>query len=299
MFNPVLAHKAPNYNADFVSWIKDNIYDNWWVSKENTLINNVKAMFYPWGNGEDGWNRIYNVVKELTLWVMIVYIVWAWATLLFKYSDLKMSDLMKMMWNIVYMVLWCCLVYWASWLFGDVLNFSGDSSAVWLSGMSDKITWAGGAFFQILAAIKWFAFFLAILMIVVTWVRMIAAWEQDKWKKLVKWIINVVVALVVIKWIDFIYYMAVDSETFISEASTFIINTAKLFGYLYWIVIVIMIFLAWYFYLTDWGGGNWFKKACNILVNIVLSGLVLFSFLLILYQVFAEFWPWWSAVTTV
>jgi hypothetical protein len=113
----------------------------------------------------------------------------------------------------------------------------------------------------------------------------------------VKWIINVVVALLIIKWVDFIYYLAEDSKMFVENASNFIINVAKIFGYIYWVVIVIMVIAAWYLYITDgWGGSN-FKKASNILINILLSALVLFAFLLIVYQIFAEFQTWWDAVT--
>jgi hypothetical protein len=106
-----------------------------------------------------------------------------------------------------------------------------------------------------------------------------------------------VVALLIIKWIDFVYYLAADSNNFVQNASDFIINVARIFGYVYWVLIVIIVFVAWYLYITDgWGGSN-FKKAGNILINILLSWLVLFAFLLILYQVFAEFQTGWDAVT--
>jgi len=151
--------------------------------------------------------------------------------------------------------------------------------------------------FIVLSAIKAFAFFMAIILIVVTWFRVIAAWEWEKWKKLVKWLINIWVALLVIKWIDFIYYLAADSSNFVQNASDFIINFAKIFAYIYWAVIIIMVIVAWYLYMTDgWSWSN-FKKASNILVNILLSWLVLFSFLLILYQIFAEFQTWGDAVS--
>lgn len=293
----ISAHKAPNYQDSFVAGINGNIFDKWNVSSDNTLIENIQALFYPWGDWTDWWNRIYKVIRDLTLWIMIIYIVRAWASLLFNLNK-KSEDLMKTLWSIVYMIIWWAFVYGASRLFWSVLKFNWDPGRTWLSWAADAITGSNGVLFQVLAAIKWFAFFLAIIMIIITWVRVIMAGEQDKWKKLVKWLINVVVALVVIKWIDFVYYMAMDAETFIAEASDFIINVAKLFWYLYGIIIVIMVFVAWYLYLTDWWNGNWFKKACNILVNIVLSALVLFSFLLILYQIFAEFWPGWEAVAT-
>jgi hypothetical protein len=50
-----------------------------------------------------------------------------------------------------------------------------------------------------------------------------------------------------------------------------------------------MVFYAGYSFLTDGGGGEGFKRARNILINLLVSGLVLFGFLLVLYQVFAEF----------
>lgn len=296
------APAAPTYDKFAKSLIDDgSVIDPGNVGNDNTLFENVKALFYPWWDWTYWWNRIYNVIRDLTLWIMIVFIVWMGATMLFKRKDRKMDDLVHSLWNLLYMIIWCCFVYWAWWLFGDVLNFSWNEIVEgwsWISEAASSLVGPWWAFFQILAVIKWFAFFLAIIMIVMTGIRVIAAGEQDKWKKLVKWLINVVVALIVIKWIDFIYYMAMDAETFVTEASEFIINAAKLFAYLYWAVIVIMVFIAGYFYLTDWWSWNGFKKACNILVNIVLSWLVLFSFLLILYQIFAEFWPGWDAVTT-
>jgi hypothetical protein len=58
-----------------------------------------------------------------------------------------------------------------------------------------------------------------------------------------------------------------------------------------------MVIVSWYLYITDgWSGSN-FKKASNILINILLSALVLFAFLLIIYQIFAEFQTWWDAVS--
>jgi hypothetical protein len=60
-----------------------------------------------------------------------------------------------------------------------------------------------------------------------------------------------------------------------------------------------MVIISWYLYITDWWDWSNFKKAGNILLNILLSGLVLFGFLLIVYQIFAEFQTWWDAVETI
>lgn len=266
------------------------------VSKDKTLAQNISRMFYPRGVQE--WatdSRIYVVIRDMTLWVMIIFFVRAWASLLL---NKKPEESKKHLYSLLYIMLGWVLVYASNWLFWTVFNFDAGGftdDGEWLGWFTNSLIWKV-AFF-ILSAIKAIAFFLAIIMTAVTWFKVIAAWEWEKWKKLVKWLINVVVALLVIKWVDFIYYLAADSSNFVQNASDFIINVAKVFGRIYWIVTFIMVIVAWYLYITDWWTWSNFKKATNVLINIVLSGLVLFSFLLITYQIFAEFQKWWDAVS--
>lgn len=291
--NQTQATYVPKF-ADFVSGLKGWVTESKWVSSENLLRQNVVALFYPssWGGG----NSIYNVIKGMTLWVMIVYFIRAWASILFSR---KPEDMKKTLRSLVYILIWWLFVYGANRIFWNVLHFNEDAftqDADWMKWISAA---THGVFFVVLSAIKAFAFFLAIIMIVITWFKVIAAWEWEKWKKLVKWLINVVIWLLIIKWIDFIYYLAADTWTFVKNAVDLIIKIAKIFAYIYGTIIFIMVIVAWYLYMTDgWGGSN-FKKASNILINILLSALVLFSFLLILYQIFAEFQEGWDAVTMI
>ena len=289
----------PQYEQDFTKPLIDGWYviNNEDVDKKNTLRQNIKTLFYP---SVDWQNTIYHIIRDITLWVMIIFIVMAWASLLL---NKKPEESKKNLTSLLYILLWWVFIYASNWLFWDVLNFwnSGDSFTTWQTGMAwvtDAFIWKKSVLFVILSAIKAFAFFLAIIMIVVTWFKVVAAWEWEKWKKLLKWIINVVVALLIIKWVDFIYYLAADSKTFVTNASELIINAAKLFGRIYGVIIVIMVIVAWYLYITDWWSWDNFKKASNILVNILLSALVLFAFLLIAYQIFAEFQTWWDALET-
>ena len=298
--NKTIATNAPDFTNNFANPLMKN--ENKWVfdpgsrfnvDKDRTLAQNIVSLFYP--STFDWWNAIYKVIRDMTLWVMIAFIVWAWASILF---NRKPEDVKKTLRSLVYILIWWVFVYWANWIFWDVLNFNeGDFTAgewmKWVEDASHKI------FFVVLSAMKAFAFFLAIIMLVITWFRVMAAWEWEKWKKLVKWLINVVIGLLIIKWIDFIYYVAADTQNFVKNAADIIINVAKVFAYIYWVIIVIMVILAWYLYMTD--GWSWtnFKKASNVLVNILLSALVLFAFLLILYQIFAEFQKDGDAVSMV
>lgn len=286
---------APKF--DGYIWSLDGwVVKRWNVDKENTLKQNIIELFYP--NSWTGGNRIFNVIRDMTLWIMIIFIVWAWASLLLNKDSKNVGKAMS---SLLYIVLWGVFIFWANRLFWSVLNFNQTDvtpSLQWggIWWVKEALIWNDSVLFRVLSVVKVAAFFLAIIMIVVTWFRVISAWEWDKWKKLVKWLVNVVVALIVIKWVDFIYYMAADWN-FVDRAANFIVDAAKLFAYLYGVVIVIMVFVAGYLFITDgWSGSN-FKKAGNLLINILLSALVLFGFLLILYQVFAEFRTWGDAVT--
>lgn len=286
----------PKYTEDFSSSLLNNDWvikpERFGVDKDQTLRKNIVNLFYPGGSDSQNW--IYQVIRGMTLWLMIVYIIWAWASLLFNKET---KDIKNTLNNFIYIILWWAFVYGANRLFWSVFNFNNQEFVAWetwFGWVTDTLIWK--VFFFVLSALKVMAFFFAIVMVVITWIRVIWAGEAEKWKKLVKWLINVVVALLIIKWVDFVYYLAADANNFVENASNFIINVAKIFGYIYGVIIVIMVFVAWYLYITDGWNGNNFKKASTILVNILLSWLVLFAFLLILYQVFAEFQTWWDAV---
>ena len=288
----------PRYEQNFVSELWGYVFKSsrFGVDPNQTLSENIKNVFYPKADGEA--SAIYSVTRGMTLGIMIVFFVWAGASLL---VNRKPEYTKKHLYSLLYIMLWWIFIYGANWLFWDVFNFWRVNDT-FVEGTTQGLQWItstviGKVFFVVLSALKAAAFFLAIIMTVVTWFRVMAAGEWEKWKKLVKWLINVVVALLVIKWIDFIYYLAADSSNFVENASNFIINVAKLFGWIYWVITVIMVIVAWYLYITDgWSWSN-FKKASNLLINILLSALVLFSFLLITYQIFAEFQEWWDAVT--
>ncbi|MDR2190788.1 MAG: hypothetical protein LBP53_06545 [Candidatus Peribacteria bacterium] len=216
-----------------------------------------------------------------------MYLVYAGIQLLI--SGNKAEQLKDATRNLLYIAIGSIFIYGAGRFVGDVLNFSGMGGTQGLEGVSNALaTGNGSIFFQLLAFLKGAAFFFAILMIVVTGFRVIAAADADKSKKLLKGLLNVIGALVIIKSVDFVYYIASQGD-FATQATDFILKAAKFFGYLYGAAAVLMVFYAGYSFLTDGGSGNGMKRAKGILINLFVSGLVLFGFLLILYQVFAEF----------
>jgi hypothetical protein len=126
-------------------------------------------------------------------------------------------------------------------------------------------------------------------MVVVYGFKMMSVSDQaTKTKTAIKWIINVIIALVIIKVIDYVYYIA-QLPNFTTQATEFIIEVAKILGFIIWAVLVLLVFYSGFLFLTDqWKSEN-MKKAKNIIVWVILGAIVIFMLLLIMYQLFAEF----------
>jgi hypothetical protein len=125
-------------------------------------------------------------------------------------------------------------------------------------------------------------------MTVITGFKVITASDGEKGKLIAKGIINIVVSLLIIKGVDYVYYIASQSN-FIESTTELIKKLAKVFGYLYGVAATGIVIFAGYSLITDNGSGEGMKKAKGRLINLAVSGLVLFGFLLILYQLFNEF----------
>lgn len=279
----VEARNPPNYDKTFVAPLKDKLVF-FEVNENESLKDNFENLFFPVSVDNYGW--LWNIMRTLAIALILIYVFYAGLQLVVKGK--KLEDLKNEMRNLWYISLGAIFIYGAGWLFwpSGVFDMSGMKWIEWV--VEKAIDSNSSFFFQFLSLLKAGAFFWAILTIVITGVRVITAWEADKSKKLVKWTLNVVWGLALMKIVDFVYYMA-SVEDFVWQASAFILQAAKFCGYIYGAVAVIMVFYAGFRFLTDGGAGEWMKKAKTILINLFVSWLALFGFLLILYQVFAQF----------
>ncbi|NOZ45001.1 MAG: hypothetical protein GXP45_07850 [bacterium] len=112
--------------------------------------------------------------------------------------------------------------------------------------------------------------------------------QEEKIKKGKTGVLHVILALLAVKVIDYIFYIA-QAPNFTHQATDFIIQIAKLMGYLLGAAFVIFTFYAGFLLLTSGGDEESMKKVKNILVTIILSSIVIALFLLIAYQLFSEF----------
>ena len=101
-------------------------------------------------------------------------------------------------------------------------------------------------------------------------------------------LVNVIIALVLIKVIDFVFLIA-QSPDFVTQAQSFIISISRVLAYVIGIGMMMAIFISGYLYITDGGTGDNVAKAKNIFMTVFFIGLTIFLFLLVIYQVIATF----------
>ena len=97
---------------------------------------------------------------------------------------------------------------------------------------------------QVLGFLKAAAFFIAIIMIVRYGFQMIRSYEKDDQLKLGKaGVVNVLAALVFIKVIDYIFFIA-QSNDFKSKVGDGIIAASKIAGYVIGAIMLLAVFYA-------------------------------------------------------
>ena len=284
---------APEFHDNFANHFNSNeVFRFEWVDWNNTFAHNVRCMFYPnfsymvdWCWTTSYWWQLWQVIKYLWYALVVLFIVIAWINLLLNWS--KEDKVKSALSSILYIILGSLLFFWCVRILSSVLKIW---SIHWTEELAENIDWnSGSLLFIILSFMKALAFIAAIVMMVIHWFKMMASSDKsDKVKLWLKWLLNVIVALVIIKVIDYIYYIA-QLPNLVSEATTLIIEIAKVIWFIMWSLMVIMLFYAGFLFITDQWSSESMKKAKNIIIWILVTALVIFSLLLIIYEVFREF----------
>ncbi len=290
LFWSTFAVRAPSFEDDF-SWylVNDNSVYSIGVNKDKSLIDNIKCIIYPssinssCSSGTSG--ILWDVIR--TIWIALFFLALVIAGIKLLVSSSWEDDYKAAFNSIWYILIWWLFFFWATWLLTDVISIE---SLWWTDDLvSDIAQWNDSLFFIALSLIKSLAYFIAIILIVVYGFRILSnIKDPEKAKESLKGVWVVLFALVIIKLVDYIYYIA-QNQTFAAEASNFIVEIAKIMWFMIWMIAVVMIFYAGFLLFTDQWTWEKMKQAKNIIINILLVWLVLFMFLLIAYQVFAEF----------
>lgn len=266
---------------DIESWLSDHTWNLSEISASNELMRNLQNVIL---DSNSNW-PIYTTVLNVWVWFLLIYLVRWWIMLIFSADN--ESELKKFKMNLLYIIYWAFLFFWASWIVNYALNIE---SLDWLNAswwLVDKFQ--NNLLLQILLFLKMAAYFVAIVMVVYYWFRMMKAFDQeDKIKEARKWIINVVLALVFVKIIDFLFFIA-QQEDFSTRAKDSLASITKLMAYVLWAIFLLVVFYAWFLMVTSmWSEESW-KKSKNYIKWVFIISLVIFLFLLIAYQIVDDF----------
>lgn len=289
------AQVAPSFDQHFgrylTEWTPDEFgrvetVFNICVDRNLTLRQNIQNLFYP--NpinpsvcSSSRWWLFWDIFRRLGVALLFIFFVLAGIQFVIRAGDDEKRK--QAMMSMIYILYGWFLFLGSTWILGDVLNVG---NLQWSEQLVDRLE--NNLFLQILTLLKWLAFFMAIIFLVVYGYRIMAATDQeDKLKTAKTGILNIILALIAIKVIDYLYYIA-SIPSFGSDAANFIIQVATLLWYIIGAVFMLSIFYLGFLLLTGRGEEDTVTKAKNIVITILLSALVIFLFLLIVYQIFQE-----------
>lgn len=283
---------APSFEKNYVDYLTNKKWDNpnwnetvWdlsaiWIDKNMSLMDNVKNIFYPDSFGQ--WGKLWDIVKVLWFIIFVVMLVLQWL----QYT-MQADDENKVWWfhiNFARIFLWGIIFFWATWILWIWLNIWWDW---WSQELLNKLD--NSILFQIFSWLRAGAFFVAIVLLWYTWRKiMVALDSEEKVKAGRQWILNIVISLIIIKIIDYIYFIA-QTPDFKSRATELIVEVSKVLWYILWWFFTISLIYYWFRLMFSNWDDEGLQKIKNIITAVFLGSLVLFMFFLIIYQITQEF----------
>jgi len=268
---------APSF--DNIWW--QNVWYNVTVSRGTSLEWNIRNLFFP-----DAWRRwwiIWEKLRVIAVWLLFIFLVWAGALFVLNADD--DGELKKAKMNIVYILYWAFLVFASVFLLWYILNVWWDATTA-----EEVVIWTQrDIIWTILIFLKSAAYYIAILMMVYYWYKIVQAQEkEDKIKAGRTGALNIIIALVAIKVLDYVYFIAQKSNLK-AEAWNFLVWAWKILGWVLWVIIIVAILYAAILLITSrWNEEAW-KKSKTIIRNVFIVIFVLFLFIVIVYDLIKNF----------
>lgn len=297
LFLPIVTLLVWSYTvhaADFLSDYANPLLTKGWYGDEkaykfellwdaNKIIDNLKALFYPGGNGAD-WQAIWKFIRTIAMAVFFWLLVWAWFQFILNADNPEWVT--KSLKNLLYILIGAGIFFLAYWILTkllDVWNIDGlygtDESAV--SKLNDLLLF-------VLSIMKAWAFFLALFLIVRYGFKMVTAFgTEDKIDAARQGILNVLLALAFIKIIDYLYYIALSGD-FTSQAIELIVQVSKFMAYIIGAALVLALIYAGYLMVTSSGEDDNVGKWKNIVKAVFIVWLLVLLFLLVIHQIFKD-----------
>lgn len=278
------ASNVPSYERNFRKEILDekglyNATERFGIDTKKSLKENISNLFSP----DNDKSKIWVLIKQLIIGVTILFIARAWIDMLTRANDAEKQKKARM--SLLYILAWWFLVFGAVEIVSLLFNLTGNGSP------ADQLTYTltQKIFFLILSFLKAGAFFFAIIMTVLYGYQMISAMDKDEMAtKARKGIMNVLLALIWIKVVDFIYFIA-QKSTFASEFKTLLFNAAKILWWAMGAVMVGSLIYTGFRYISAQGDETKVKEAQKTITKIFYAVLIVFMFLLISRQIIDAF----------
>lgn len=283
---------AINFKADFAAPLvaneEETVYKFKGLNPDKPILEILTEIFYPPVYAGTTWWKLRDFIRNVWVGIMIVLIIWAGANFV-MYPD-KDDDIKWNLRNILFLIVWAFIFFWASWILGTVIDFW---SLEWVTSRENAQSLLDqaehGLILQTIVFMKALAFFVAIVFMVWYGFKMMSAMDDEAQRSAARqWLLNVMIALVAIKIIDYLYFIATTGDSFTDGVTELILSVSQFLAYLFGIILFLAIIYAGYLFLTSAGNDDNIADAKKILKTIVIVMLVIFLFLLIIYQIFAD-----------
>ena len=274
--------KSENTNRD------ESVFDLG-IQYDLTLWENLRQIFYPDPNGSAP-NRIWYVLRVMMVGFFVLLFIWAGARF-FIYADNEWES-SKSRLNLLYIIAGAWVIALTIWILWFALNITDTPGLTWLADVEDDSALLSRAennlLRMLIGVLKWGAFFAAIVMMLrYGYGMMMAMSSEEKATKAKTWVINVVLALVFIKVIDYLYWMS-QVQDFRNRAVELLVEASKILWYLLGVLLVLAAIYAWYIMVTSSGDDGRVTQAKNILKALFVVTLVVLLFMLVVYQIFGD-----------
>lgn len=286
---------APSFEKNYVDYLMNKKWDNpngnetlrdlsaIGIHKDMSLMDNLKNIFYPDSLWQ--WGKLRDILKVIGFVVFVAMLVRQWFQYAMQADDEKKISSFHI--NFAYIFMGGLIFFGATWLLWVSLNIWWDG---WSAALLNKLDGSSSSImFQIFSWIRAGVFFIAIMLLWFTWWKMITALDDEKKLQTGRqWILNIVISLIIIKIIDYIYFVAQNPD-FKSKAVELIVEVSKVLWYILWGFFTITLIYYGFRLMFSNGDDEGLKKVQSVITAVFLWSLVLFIFFLIIYQITQEF----------
>lgn len=268
LFTSILLGSLFNSNliyAENIDWLSRELKssENYHkLTNKNDLTKSTEDIVY----------KVIDIVRVVFSGILVIFIVYAWAQMIMSMGK-EEEELSKAKRSFRYALIWIIFINFPidiyEWLTNNISWWWWNFYVVWTSfrNIIDAIV----LFLEI--AIAW----IAVFMIVLTWVQIITSrWREEKLSEAKNKIIWVVVALIFVWFIEaWRSFIVAEGWLNMNFWITIFQKISNLALYLAWPVALFFLTLAWYYYITASWDEEKAKKGKNIIVNTLIWVIIL------------------------